>query len=199
MNTPRAASRGFTLIELLVVIAIIGVLAGILIPVVGTVRKRARSVQCISNLRQLHTAVALFSQENKERLPYETTPVDPDELVNAQRWHRRIYPWLVSHGNDAVWPRGAETIYLCPSDESPYFGLSYGFNTLLKDTRLTRISNNPLLLADAGNFRIQENLADAVVEYRHDSLAHAVRVDGSVIKSARFPTPAEQPQFWNPR
>ncbi|AHF91732.1 N-terminal cleavage protein [Opitutaceae bacterium TAV5] len=199
MKKTRLSNTGFTLIELLVVIAIIGILAGILIPVVGAVRGKARAVQCISNLRQLQTAFILFAQENNERLPYETTATDTDELVTGQRWHRRIYPWLVSHDNDAVWPRGAEKIYLCPVDETPYYGLSYGFNTLLKNTRLSGIATNPLLLADAGNFRIEENIADAVIEYRHDAVAHAVRLDGSVLKNTAFPDAAKEPQLWNPQ
>lgn len=49
----RHFSYAFTLVELLAVIAIIGVLAAILIPVAGSVRKMAARTQCVSNLRQL--------------------------------------------------------------------------------------------------------------------------------------------------
>ncbi len=61
--------RAFTLIELLTVIAIIGVLAAILIPVVGRAREAARATQCVSNLRQVGQATHLFVTENKQTLP----------------------------------------------------------------------------------------------------------------------------------
>ncbi|WP_232766813.1 type II secretion system protein [Geminisphaera colitermitum] len=65
----RRADSAFTLIELLTVIAIIGVLAGILVPVVGRVRETARGAQCVSNLRQLATSARLWIGDNKDQMP----------------------------------------------------------------------------------------------------------------------------------
>lgn len=60
--------NAFTLIELLTVIAIIGILAAIIIPTVGKVRQSARRAECASNLRQLHTAIMLHAQDEKDTL-----------------------------------------------------------------------------------------------------------------------------------
>lgn len=61
----RLIAAGFTLTELLTVIAIIGILAAIIIPVVGNVRASAQKSQCMSNLREWGNAVHLFSQDFK--------------------------------------------------------------------------------------------------------------------------------------
>jgi len=59
-------NRGFTLIELLVVIAIIAILAAILFPVFAKAREKARGSSCLSNLRQMGSAVMQYAQDFDE-------------------------------------------------------------------------------------------------------------------------------------
>lgn len=62
INKNIKTRSGFTLIELLTVIAIIGILAGILLPVIGIVRKSAAKTTAASNLRQIATSYVIFAE-----------------------------------------------------------------------------------------------------------------------------------------
>ena len=73
-STPAPESRntgnlGFTLIELMVAIAIIGILAALLLPVLGKAKSNAQATQCLSNLRQLQIGWTLFISDHEDTLP----------------------------------------------------------------------------------------------------------------------------------
>ena len=80
--------EGFTLIELLVVIAIIAVLAGMLLPSLAKAKSKAKSIHCVSNLKQWGIFWQLYADENNNKFPLGTSVGwARGEWINALQKH----------------------------------------------------------------------------------------------------------------
>ena len=99
MKLPKF-SKGFTLIELLVVIAIIGILAGILLPVLSRARESARKTQCMSNVKQIGMGLIMYANENSETFPSSTASNPAMASLNM------LYDTYISDNK----------VFNCPSD-----------------------------------------------------------------------------------
>ena len=96
--------RAFTLIELLVVIAIIAILAAILFPVFAQAREKARATACLSNEKQIGTALMMYVQDYDGTWPAGTYNTG-NTYLTGRGWAQAAYPYIKS-----------APLFKCPSD-----------------------------------------------------------------------------------
>ncbi|MEO0512432.1 MAG: prepilin-type N-terminal cleavage/methylation domain-containing protein [Planctomycetota bacterium] len=111
MSGRPATARGFTLIELLVSIAIIALLIGILVPVLASARRATQATACLSNARQIATAVAAEAASNGSRLPENRSLVSPTEHVT---WRHRFAEQRLVDAPHLLDPDAASA-WVCPA------------------------------------------------------------------------------------
>jgi len=139
---------GFTLIELLVVIGIIAVLAAILFPVFAQAREKARSINCVSNEKQIGLALLQYVQDCDEILPLAQYQ---DVASNYHDIGDILNPYIKNGTASSASLQefgGKNGVWRCPSFPSDQYN-NYGVNDQLSPTQ------GELGPAASGGYQIQ--------------------------------------------
>ena len=152
MNMEKNQSnKSFTLIELLVVIAIIAILAAMLLPALNSAREKARCINCVSSLKQIGTAINLYTDANKDHYPAFRS--------GYYSWEdfRDMYKLLEDYVPVEI------TLYGCPSaaDESEQ-KVSYCYNekTMAKTNDDGRVAKTTYMKKPSGSINAEDIMKD---------------------------------------
>ena len=110
--------KGFTLIELLVVMVIISLLAAMLLPAIGDVRRRSVMLKCMSNMKSIGEAMHAWVVATNYQPVMPTSPVQALTYFQGHTWdqnaHNFLYCWT-EDGSDGPHKARAIVNILYPS------------------------------------------------------------------------------------
>ncbi len=120
----------FTIVEALVAVSIVGVLIAIAAPAARGVADASKRTVCLANLRTLHLATSMYTQDRRGMLPHATSPVwvNLGFVAPLDQLERYVRVPIVPIDADGDFDQPSAP-YLCPADRDvgPVSGFSYGY------------------------------------------------------------------------
>ena len=117
-RAPHPRRDAFTLVELLVVIAIISILAALLMPALKSARETAKSISCMSNLKQIGVALSAYVNDSDGKLMQKGPGL-------ADPWSTCLAPYLNIRD---VWPfplgQPPPGVFRCPAADPSELGFT---------------------------------------------------------------------------
>lgn len=158
---PRGSLHGFSLVEMLTVIAIIGIVAGMLLTVLGRADARAKRVTCINNLREIGIAFHEFSDDHNGNYPMQVPASEggsQDYLEAAAAINGNFYfsyRFFQTLSNVLIMPK----LLVCPNDNrlsATNFPSLRNANISYFSTAFARVGDSSAILA--GDRNLTNNL-----------------------------------------
>jgi prepilin-type N-terminal cleavage/methylation domain-containing protein/prepilin-type processing-associated H-X9-DG protein len=132
-SMPGARNRngGFTLIELLTVIVVSGILAALLLPVLGKAKSEGKGTSCKNHLKQMGVALQMYVEENHNRYPYYLGPAGPSygdaagvggRAEGLVFWSTKLFPYYSLNWTNPL--------FQCPGYTGKVSGLAHTPHTV---------------------------------------------------------------------
>jgi prepilin-type N-terminal cleavage/methylation domain-containing protein/prepilin-type processing-associated H-X9-DG protein len=212
----RSTGTAFTLIELLVVIAIIAVLAALLLPAWARARDSSKSIQCLSQMRQIGLGTRLYADDNDDLFPRSQHSA---AAYHQRVWERALAQQLGGGSSDTTaWTNLVSRFYNCPADITARY-IDYGLNAWFEAVPgFNRVSSIRKPSSTVGFCEIDSLvnsdhvmpweweqtsdpwLNDNVKPFRHRQQANYIFVDGHAARQKIGSTfdPASHLNLWDP-
>jgi prepilin-type N-terminal cleavage/methylation domain-containing protein/prepilin-type processing-associated H-X9-DG protein len=156
INRQLLVKNKFTLIELLVVIAIIAILASMLLPALNQAREKAKAISCTSNLKQIGTAVVMYTDDYDG---YLVNFFPHNNVNNAYRWDVILMraKYLGSAGDYAYHHAFKYPVLQCPTNDritrqdAPGYNFSVFFSHFKRQKKISNVKSSAFYMSDFGD------------------------------------------------